>query len=601
MNFKTTLIILVVFVLLGGAYFFFGRPSPDAEQSQTDQQTIHEVYTLSKDTIRQVRLSFKDESYQSLTLAKNTDDMWQLRSPFTADADASKINEMLQDLLEKKIKQTLEAEDLVQYGLQPPNIQIELWAEGEAPAKIFLIGDRTVNYSVYTKERSESHIFLIESSALDDFTKSSSDLRDRGVFKFSSTEIRTLRLQVAGQSDIYCERQVNSDPGVTGHGESWEMIQPVKAKADARVIEEIVSALGSLRVVVFEADGEYDPADYGLSQPRITVTLQSTVEDPIQKLQIGSNTRTPGRIYVTRSDHPAVYAVNREIYAKLDRTVFDLRDKRVIDFQRTATHRFAIRQEDSETVCQKNADGEWEITSPVVLKADGKAVDDLLFDVDALRAVAFVDDQPKSLQPYGLDAPSIEVSFMVPSAEPAVLLVGKMKDDNVYVKAQNAATVFLVKKAALDLIGTGVAGLRSKQILDFDSDDANKVVLKHSDVNLTCQKQGTNWRLTHPVQEQAINGEVRNILQQVNRLTVEAFLGVSPPTTTTGFDTPEIRLTVTLKDRTEHLLQIGKLADDEHHYGRLQNAPDTVFLVQKEIAENLKKTVDDLRATPDAN
>ena len=601
MNFKTTLIILVVFVLLGGAYFFFGRPSPDAEQSQTDQQAIHEVYTLSKDTIRRVRLSFKDESYQSVTLAKNTDDMWQLRAPFTADADASKINEMLQDLLEKKIKQTLEAEDLVQYGLQPPNIQIELWTEGEAPAKIFLIGDRTVNYSVYTKERSESHIFLIESSALDDFTKSPSDLRDRDVFKFSSTEIRTLRLQVEGQSDIHCERQVQSNPGATGHGEGWEMIQPVKAKADARVIEEIVSALGSLRVVVFEADGEYDPADYGLSQPRITVTLQSTVEEPIQKLQIGSDAGTPGRIYVARSDYRAVYVVNREIYTKLNRTVFNLRNKQVIDFQRTATHRFAIRQEDSETVCQKNADGEWEITSPVALKADGKAVDDLLFGVDALRAVAFVDDQPKNLQPYGLDAPSIEASFMVPSTEPAVLLVGKMKDDNVYVKAQNAAAVFLVKKELLDLVGMGVAGLRSKQILDFDSDDADKVVLKHGDVNLTCQKQGTNWRLTHPVQEQATNGAVSNILQQVNRLAVEAFLAVTPSVTTTGFDAPEIQLAVRLKSRIEHVLQIGKLADEEHRYGRLQKAPDTVFLVKKETSKNLKKTVDDLRATPDAN
>ena len=65
MNFKTTLIILAVFILLGGAYFFFGRPSPDSEQSQADQQKIREVYTLSKDKIRQIRLSFKDESYQS--------------------------------------------------------------------------------------------------------------------------------------------------------------------------------------------------------------------------------------------------------------------------------------------------------------------------------------------------------------------------------------------------------------------------------------------------------------------------------------------------------------------------------------------------------
>ena len=601
MNFKTTLIILVAFILLGGIYFFFGRPSPDAEQSKADQQKIREVYTLSKDTIQQIRLSFNDESYQSLTLAKSNDGMWQLRMPFTADADRLKINRMLQDLLEKKVKQTLKAEDLAQYGLQPPNIQIELWTEAEIPAKTFLIGDRTVNYSVYAKEQSESHIFLIESSALDDFTKSPSDLRDRSVFKLSSAEVTTLRLQVAGQAEIRCERQVVSNQEAAGEVGEWEMIQPVNAKADVRAIEEILSALSNLKVVVFEADGEYNPADYGLSQPRITVTLQSTVENPIQELQIGSDAETPGRIYVRRPDHRAVYTVNREIYTKLNRTVFDLRDKRVIDFQRTATHRFAIHQGDSKIICQKNLDGEWEITAPVALKADGEAVDDLLFGVDALRAVAFVDDQPKSLQPYGLAAPSIEASFMVPSSEPTTLLVGKMKDNTVYVKAQNAASVFLVKKSLLDLVGMGVAGLRNKQILDFDDDDAVKVVLKHGDVHLTCQKQGTNWRLTQPVQEQTRTGAVRGIIRQVNRLTVEAFLAVAPPIAKTGFDVPEIQLAVTLKSRTEHLLQIGKLADQEHRYGRLQNAPDTVFLVQKEIAENLKKAVDDLRATPDAN
>ena len=597
MNFKTTLIILVVFIIFGGTYFFFGRPSPDAEQSKTDQQKIREVYTLSKDKIRQIRLSFKDESYQSLTLAKNTDGIWQLKAPFAANADPPKINEMLQDLLEKKVKQTLEAEDLAQYGLQPPNIQIELWTEGKTPAKTFLIGDRTVNYSVYTKEQSESYIFLIESSALDDFTKSPSDLRDRSVFKFSPAEVTTLHLQVTGQSEIHCERQVNLNPGVTGDADGWEMIQPVKAKANARVIEEIISTIGSLRVVVFEADGEYDPADYGLLQPRITVIL----EEPIQKLQIGSDAGTPGRIYVARSDHRAVYTVNREIYTKLNRTVFDLRDKRVIDFQRTATHQFTLRQGDTKIVCQKNVNGEWEITAPVTLKADAEAVDDLLFGVDALRVVTFVDDQPKSLQPYGLDSPSVEASFMVPNTEPAVLLVGKMKGDNIYVKAQNAEPVFLVKKALLDLVGIGIAGLRNKQILDFDGDAAAKIVLKHGDVNLTCQKQGTNWRLTHPVQEQAENGVIRRLIQQVNRLTVEKFLAASPSVTATGFDAPEIRFIVTLKDRTEHLLEIGKLTNEEHHYGRLQNTLDTVFLLQRETAENLKKTVDDLRATPDAN
>ena len=601
MNFKTTLIILVVFILLGGVYFFFGRPSPDAEQSNADTQKIREVYTLNKGTIRQIRLSFKDESYQSLTLAKDTAGTWRLTVPLTADGDLPKINEMLQNLLEKKVKQTLEAEDLAEYGLQPPNIRIELWTEGEDPAKTFLIGDKTVNYSVYAKEQSESHIFLIESSALDDFTKSPSDLRDRSVFKLSPAEVATLRLQVVGQPEILCERQGALNPDAAEEAGKWQMTQPVQAKADARAVGEIVSALDDLKVVTFEADGDYEPANYGLAQPQITVTLQSGASDHIQELQIGSDAGMPGRIYVARTAPRAVYAVNKEIYAKLNRTVFDVRDKRVIDFQRTATHRFTLRQGDSEIVCQKNMYGDWEITAPVTLKADEAVVDDLLFGVDALRAVAFVDDQPKRLQSYGLDSPSIEASFMVPDAKPAVLLVGKMKGDNIYVKAQNADPVFLVNKSLLDLVAMGVARLRHKQILDFDSDDATKIVLKHGDVNLTCQKQGTTWRLTQPVQEQAENGAVRSILLQVNQLTVEAFLAVSPPITLTGFDRPEIQLIVTLKNRREHLLEIGKPADDEHHYARLQNVQDAVFLLKKETAESLKKRVDDLRTTPDTN
>ena len=601
MNFRTTLIILAVFILLGGVYFFFGRPSPDAEQSKSDMQKIREVYALDKNKIQQIRLSFKDEAYQSLKLTKNVGDMWQLTAPFTADADSPKIDGLLQDLLEKKVKRTLETEDLIQYGLQPPNIRVELWTEGETPAQTFLVGDKTVNYSVYTKEQSEPHIFLIESSALDDLTKSPSDLRDRSIFKFSAVETTTLRLQVVGQPEIRCKRQISSNLDATGEANKWKIIQPVQAKADARAIEDILSALGSLRAIVFEADGEYNPADYGLDQPKITVALRASADEKIQKLQIGSDAETPGRIYVANSKHRAVYTVNKEIYTKLNKTLFDLRDKRVIDFQRTAAHQVTLRQGDTKIVFEKNVEGGWEITAPITLKADSEAVDDLLFGVDALRAVVFVDDQPKNLQPYGLDAPSIEASFIVPGSEPAVLLVGTMRGNNIYVKAQNAEPVFLVKKQLLDLVGMGVAELRDKQLLDFDADDTAKIVLRHGDVNLTCQKQGTSWRLTHPVQEQANNGAVRAIILEVNRLTVEAFLRVSPPIRAAGFDAPDIQLSVTLKDRTEHRLEIGELADDKHQYGRLRNAPDTVFLLKKEAAENLKKTVDDLREIPAAN
>jgi hypothetical protein len=361
----------------------------------------------------------------------------------------------------------------------------------------------------------------------------------------------------------------------------------------------MLSALDTLKVAVFEADGNVHPVQYGLDKPRIEVRL-SSVDNKAQDLLVGADVGTTGRVYVRRADLDSVYAVNKEIYVELHKTVFDLHDKRVIDFQRTATTRFAIeRRGEAKIACEKNADGEWKIKAPVQLKADTSAVDDLLFGVDSLKAIEFVADSPKSLKPYGLDVPSIKVSFTATDADTVVLHLGKIKDEMVYVKSQSADPVFGVKSNIIDLVGMEVAELRDKQILDFESDSAVKLTLRHGDVNLTCQKQGTNWRLTHPVQEDAKNGTVSGILYQINQLKVEKFLADTPDAARTGFDAPAIQVTVTLKDGTEHVLQIGKPTESEHLHARLWRSPNTVFLLKADIVETLKKTVEDFRVMPD--
>lgn len=589
MNFKTTLIILLVFIIFGGSYLLFFQDKPD-DESDTNQPKIGAAYALNRGEIRRMHISFNDAAYAPLSLAKDVDGAWQLTEPIVADAQGTKINEMLGDLLNKKIKRTLEVATLAQYELDPPKIQIQLWTIGETPAKTFLIGKKTVNYSVYAKEASEPHIFLIESSALEDFTKSASDLRDRSVLKFDLDEVTALTLQVTGNSEIRCRK---SEANV------WKMVYPIETEADSKEIESILSALDILKVVVFAGDGVADLAAYRLDTPRIQARLDLS-DGSTQALLIGGDDDASGRIYTKRADFDSIYAVNGEIYAKLNKTVFNLRSKRVIDFQRTAATRFEIeRQGREKIVCEKNTDSEWEIKAPVVLKADAAVVDDLLFGVDSLKAVEFVSDSPKSLQPYGLDAPAIVVSFASTDAETAVLLVGKLKGDTVYVKSQSAEPVFGVKKNLIDLVGVGVSALRDKQILDFDSDAAVKLTLRHGDTNLTCQKQGTNWRLTHPVQEDAKNGTVNTILYQIGELKVEKFLADTPDVARTGFDAPAIQLTVTLKDGTEHVLQIGKSVESKHLHARLWCSPNTVFLLKADIAETLKKTVEDFRALPD--
>lgn len=609
MNFVTTIIIFIV-AGLSFALFFVLQVYDSEDSSGTDEQPkISEVYGLSIDTVQRIRLSFKDSAYHSLSLAKDEKGAWEVTEPITTYANEGRVSEMLGDLLNKRVKRTLEVSGLSQYGLDPPNIRVDLWtkgtasipmflpkggflsmpvetsADGATPTASFLIGSKTVNYSVYAKEASESHIFLIESSALQDLTKSPADLRTRNALKFEPEAVTEVMLTVAGKDEIRCMKESEAE---------WQMAAPINAKADAKEIRSILDALHLLKVVEFTKDGTTDLTEYGLENPRIHVSLE--LRHGSQALLVGSDIPDTAHVYVKPVALDAVYAVNKEILSALDKSVFDLRDKRVIDFQRTATKRFEIqRRGEAKIVCTKDLKGVWQIEEPVALKADAEVVDDLLFGIDSLKAVEFAAEQPTSLKRYGLEDPFMQVSFFTPDGQPAVLLLGHMQGNMVYAKARNARHVVLVKGQLLELAGLGVAGLRDKQVLDFKSEDAFKLTLRHGNVQLTCQKQGVNWRLVSPVQQDAKNGAVNSLIYRLADLTADRYLASAPDLNVTRLNKPEVQATVTLKNLKEYTLQIGGAAENDQRYARLRAAPDTVFLLDPSISDELRKTVADLR------
>ena len=606
MNFRTTLIIIFLLAGIGGAYFLFFQESPD-ETSSNEKPTIHQVYGIAREKVQQVEVTFADTAYQHLKLVKDATGNWQLESPFRSDADSEKVNQMLDDMLNKRVKQTLEVTELTQYGLDTPSITLSLWTEKASPATTFFIGKKAINFSVYAKERSEAHIFLIESSALNDLTKAPTDLRDQSVIKFNAETVSNIQFShrdkdsTSGSSTINCEKRLDT----------WHVTYPIEAKADVQEIENLLSELRALQVSTFEADNTAANVaarleKSGLDTPRIHVKL--TDGNNTYALDIGSvvpsENGTQEHVYVKAVPQESIYTVSDDIYKLLNTSVFDLRDKRVIDFQRTDTTRIAIsirRKQDRETtVCTKNYDNTWELQTPTgKVKADAKAVDDLLFGVDSLEATAFIDDPDKNLASYGLAPPSIEVAFTQRGQEkPAVLRIGDYTEDGtVYVKAEQSNQVAGVKRPLIDKIALGAAWLRDKQVLNFHIDDAIRLTL-HGEESLTCQRLGTNWRLTSPVKEEANNAEVNAIIYELDDLMADTFVRSEPALTDaiTGFSTPQIQLTIELRNQKVYTLQVGNQAEASgRFYARLQHEPNLIFLLNAELVPKLKTTLTLLR------
>ena len=600
MNFRTTLIIIVILAGIAGAYFLFFQQSPE-NASTREKPPIHQVYGITRERVQQMEVTFTDTAYQDLKLVKDATGNWHLKNPFQADADSEKVNQMLDDILNKRVKQTLEVTALAQYGLDIPSITLLLWTEQASPAAVFSIGKKAINFSVYVKEKSEAHIFLIESSALDDLTKSPTDLRDRSVIKFNTETVSNIQLTYfkshQSSKTLNCEKRDGT----------WRVTHPIEAKADTQEIEDILSELRLLQVSTFEADqADADTSAQlektGLDTPRIQIEL--TDGNNTHALDIGaevpSENGTPRHVYVKSVHQHAIYTVSDDIYQLLSTSVFDLRDKRIIDFQRTDTIRIEIRQGQETTVCSKNRDNVWELQTPTgTMKADAQAVDDLLFGVDSLEAAAFVDNPAKNLASYGLASPSIAVAFTQRGQEkPAVLRIGDAtKDGTVYVKAEQSDQVARVERGLIDKIALGAAWLRDKQILNFHIDDAIRFTL-HGEESLTCQRLGTNWRLTSPVKEEANNTEVNAIIYELDDLRADTYVPSEPVLTdaVTGFSTPQLQITVELRNQKVYTLQVGNQTEASgRFYARLQHEPNLIFLLNAELVPKLKTTLTQLR------
>ena len=600
MNFRTTLIIIGLLAGIGIAYFLFFQESPEEQAAAPEKPQLHEVYGIPKATVQQIDVSFSEAAYQNLTLRKDATGHWQLETPFPAAADRKKIEQLLDDFLNKRVKQTLEVPEVAQYGLETPAITLSLWTDQTSPAATFLLGEKGINFSVYVKEKTEAHIFLIESSALDDLTKSPADLRDRSVIQFDPENVSKIELTHIGteSEQVICEKQDGT----------WHLKHPIQAAADVQEIEKLLSELRASQVSTFEADqaAAARPAtleNYGLDSPRTQIKL--TDAQNTYALALGSAVpSTQGiqaHIYVKALHQEAIYTVNADIYETLNKSAFDLRNKRVIDFQRTDTIRIEIRDDTETTVCAKNTNHTWTLQTPTgEVKADAKAVDDLLFGTDSLEAETFVDAPISDLTAYGLAPPSISVAFTQRGEDkPAVLQIGNAAaDGSTYVKAESSNQVATVAPTLIEKIAQGTAWLRDKQVLNFHIDDAIRLTFRGKE-SLTCQRLGTNWRLTAPVQENANNAVVNAIIYELDDLMAAAYVrnGTALTDAATGFSTPQVQLTVELRDQKVYTLHVGNADPSGRFYSRLHHQPDLVFLLNAELIPKLKPALAQLRVS----
>jgi len=308
----------------------------------------------------------------------------------------------------------------------------------------------------------------------------------------------------------------------------WEMLEPIKTRGDRGAVDDMVTGLATARM-----DREIDanpakPADFGLDPPEAEVKLEVKGRAEPLVLRVGSKNPTGVWVYAREGGKPAVITLSESIARDATRPLADFRDRTVIAFDRRNVTGIDLDVNGDQIGVVADEPGKWRIVKPRPLRADTDLISEFLDKLEGAKAVEFVDDAPKSLQPYGLDKPSKVTVWVGKDKDRAArtLLVGRPVPEKkgVYVKREGEPGVILTAEAVWTVFPKTVGAIRDKTVVSYASDKLAKIEITHGRETLGLEKEGTGWKITAPEALRADSGAVTQILWKIRDLQALGFL-----------------------------------------------------------------------------
>lgn len=588
MKFRNTLILFGVVVVLFLLVYIFEIRKP--EESTDKSKNLGKLLLVEIEDVSKLELSYTDPAYERIVCAKDSSGEWQIEQPLKAKADQKIMNRLVSGVMKKNVHRTFEEPGaLSEYGLDNPRV-IAIFHLKSGELKTLLLGNTVpVGNYVYVKQESIPDISLVPANTVDELTKFVSDIRDGTVMALVKTDVQKLQLKytnVGANLVLACEKK----------GFEWNLVEPITAKADTRAVEKVISDLNSLKVDRFMDHDIDDLSVYGLSQPQIEVIVSLSGGEN-RSLLIG---REEGdSVYIKTDSGEQVFLVDAEIISKLPDVPSDLRDRTIMAFDTNAVNKLELKYADRSIICEKKSDDEgeiWQITTPIKTKANSAQIDEILRQLHDLKADEFISDKPQDLTAYGLEQPQIQAVISIEGSDTETLLVGKKAGESVYVKTASAESVYLVDAGIVDDLSKETLDLRDRQVMKFEKNDVKRIELKTSDVTITCIKQERDWRFIEPIREKAKNYVVNDILSKLEALKAEKFVAEKAARLSEyGLDKPDVKATMTFKDDSVKTLLVGKkLPDSDLAYAKIA-AEEVVFVIEKDVVDELKKDVDEIR------
>ncbi|MFH1570615.1 MAG: DUF4340 domain-containing protein [Gemmatimonadota bacterium] len=395
----------------------------------------------------------------------------------------------------------------------------------------------------------------------------------------------------------------------------WEVRAPAAVAADQDAVERYLRSLRETeveRVIEDSAAMAGEPARrarYGLEPPRLEVLVE-LADGPQDTVALGADTPTAQYTYGRRSGpNPEIFAVRAWRFDNLDKGLFDLRDRRVLAFEREAVQEIRLERswEEAPVVIARQPGGGWRLTSPVAAAADEGAVSGILSRLQNGKAERFAAEQPgdaevveRGLAPEGA---LIRLSLLVGEdrAEKRLTIGYEEGGGAHFARDASRPAIFTVDSTLVNQLRKPLFDLRDRRPLRLDRERVRGLRLSRpgrEDVVAERDSAGA-WQITAPEARPGREWAINSVLNDLDGIEVVEFVASADPAAAArsfGLAAPRLTVVLRLADGSEMEARFG---DEDAGRVYLARGAD-IFLAPASVVGDLDQELEDLAEPPSA-
>lgn len=432
MRFKGTLVLLLVFAVLGGYVYY--SDFYHKEERQKQEEARKRLFGGEGKDISEIHL---ENDGKTVTAVRKGEKDWEITNPPGLEADSDTWEQLASSFVQIQKGEVVSAgkTELAPYGLDKPAVVVNVKLKGGNSAGVLFGAENPKKTFNYAKRADSDEVFLVSTSDTSAFKKSMTDLRNKKVLDFMTENIDVIRIASTGKPEIEMQKS----------GMDWLIKKPVEAKADAGEVSSFLSSIQFSRTSAF-ADDKVDAKATGVDMPAAKITLHDQKAAADRVLVFGKSPEKD-KYYAKDLSRVPVFILGTEILDKVHRPLFDWRDKTIVKFGdngTSAVDEMDIVRGTDKLSLKRSGESDWTLTDG--RKAQQSKIFDMLGALDGGRALDLI-DSPRSLNTYGLDKPRLEVVLREKGKPVGTVQFGKESASpaGVYLKAENPAILIVDK------------------------------------------------------------------------------------------------------------------------------------------------------------